>query len=240
MLFRIFRNDQFDRILQFFKRKNLESSLLQWFLRFLTLISFPSNPSFLKNEVILIDGTKIEEYANKFIIVWKRSIEKDLTNLNDKSYQVYEVLCDTWYGFSFCQQIHKLYEQQTAENILNRDFKAAEPNQKWVTDVTELKYGTSQKAYLSAILDLYDGSIRAFVLGHSNNNQLVFDTFELALQGHREAVPCFIVQYTSHAFRHITRVAGITQSMSRVGKCIDNDPMESFWESVEVLNLLST
>ncbi|MCY1691970.1 IS3 family transposase [Exiguobacterium sp. SL14] len=73
--------------------------------------------------------------------------------------------------------------QQTAENILNRDFNAAGPNQKWVTDVTELKYGSSQKAYLSAILDLYDGSIRAFVLGHSNNNQLVFDTLELALQG---------------------------------------------------------
>lgn len=73
--------------------------------------------------------------------------------------------------------------QQTAENILNRDFHAAGPNQKWVTDVTELKYGSSQKAYLSAILDLYDGSVRAFFLVHSNNNQLVFDTLEFALQG---------------------------------------------------------
>ncbi|MCY1691451.1 hypothetical protein OVA29_12735 [Exiguobacterium sp. SL14] len=83
--------------------------------------------------------------------------------------------------------------QQTAENILNRDFNAAGPNQKWVTDVTELKYGSSQKAYLSAILDLYDGSIRAFVLGHSNNNQLVFDTFEIARKSRPEAVPYFIV-----------------------------------------------
>lgn len=73
--------------------------------------------------------------------------------------------------------------QQTAENILNRDFNAAGPNQKWVTDVTELKYGASQKAYLSAILYLYNGSIRTFVLGHLNNNQLVFDMFELAFQG---------------------------------------------------------
>ncbi|MER2048267.1 MAG: IS3 family transposase, partial [Solibacillus sp.] len=127
--------------------------------------------------------------------------------------------------------------QQTAENILNRDFNAAEPNQKWVTDVTELKYGASQKAYLSVILDLYDGSIRAFVLGHSNNNQLVFDTLELALQGAPGSRPLLHsdrgFQYTSHAFRHMTRVAGIKQSMSRVGKCIDNGPIESFWGALK-------
>ncbi len=127
--------------------------------------------------------------------------------------------------------------QQTAENILNRDFNAAGPNQKWVTDVTELKYGASQKAYLSAILDLYDGFIRAFVLGHSNNNQLVFDTLEHALQGASGSRPLLHsdrgFQYTSHAFRHMTRVAGITQSMSRVGSCIDNGPMESFWGALK-------
>lgn len=45
--------------------------------------------------------------------------------------------------------------QQTAETILNRDFNAAGPNQKRVTDITKLKYGASQKTYLSAILDLF-------------------------------------------------------------------------------------
>jgi hypothetical protein len=49
--------------------------------------------------------------------------------------------------------------QHVAENILNRDFNAEKPNEKWLTDVTEMKYGASQKAYLSEILDLYDGSI---------------------------------------------------------------------------------
>ncbi|QWI73055.1 hypothetical protein ER45_029105 (plasmid) [Bacillus mycoides] len=64
-----------------------------------------------------------------------------------------------------------------AENILNREFKAEKPNKKWVTDVTELKYGESKKAYLSAIRDLYDGSIISYVLCHSNNNKLsVCDT----------------------------------------------------------------
>lgn len=81
-------------------------------------------------------------------------------------------------------------------------------------------------------LDLYDGSTRAFVLGHSKNNQLVFDTFELALQSASGSCPLLHsdqeFQYTSHPFRHMSRVASITQSMSRVGTCIDNGPIESF------------
>ena len=63
---------------------------------------------------------------------------------------------------------------------MDRDFTANNPNEKWVTDVTEFKYGSSQKAYLSAIHDLYDGSIISYVLGHSNNNRLVFDTLDQA------------------------------------------------------------
>ncbi|WP_336604370.1 IS3 family transposase, partial [Paenibacillus sp. MMS18-CY102] len=72
--------------------------------------------------------------------------------------------------------------QQVAENLLNREFQAEAPNEKWVTDVTEFKYGHGQKAYLSAILDLHDKTIVSYVLGHSNNNPLVFQTLELALQ----------------------------------------------------------
>jgi transposase InsO family protein len=62
----------------------------------------------------------------------------------------------------------------------------ARPNEKWLTDVTEMKYGASQKAYLSAILDLHDGSIVSYVLGTSNNNPLVFKTLDLALKPTRE------------------------------------------------------
>ena len=69
-----------------------------------------------------------------------------------------------------------------AENVLNREFTAEKPNEKWVTDVTEFKYGSSKKAYLSAILDLYDGSIISYVLGHSNNNYLVFKTLDQAIE----------------------------------------------------------
>ncbi len=123
--------------------------------------------------------------------------------------------------------------QVTAENILNRNFKAEKPNQKWLTDVTEFKYGNGQKAYLSAIFDLGDNSIISYVLGHSNNNDLVFRTFKLAVKVNPTARPLFHsdrgYQYTSSAFRKLLDETGCTQSMSRVGRCLDNAPMEGFW-----------
>jgi len=67
----------------------------------------------------------------------------------------------------------------TAENVLNRDFKATVPFEKWLTDVTEFKYYVGpevKKLYLSAILDLYDRRIVAYKIGDSNNNELVFTT----------------------------------------------------------------
>nr|WP_245750897.1 IS3 family transposase [Halanaerobium salsuginis] len=82
----------------------------------------------------------------------------------------------------------KANPQQVAENLLNREFKAENINQKWLTDVTEFKYGNS-KAYLSAIIDLYDKSIVSYVLGHSNNNRLVFKTLDKALENNPGAAP---------------------------------------------------
>lgn len=124
-----------------------------------------------------------------------------------------------------------------AENVLNRDFHADNPNEKWVTDVTEFKYGTSfddiHKLYLSVILDLCDRRPVAYVLGDSNNNQLVFDTFDQAVTLNPDAKPIFHsdrgYQYTSRAFHHKLEQAGMTQSMSRVAHCTDNGPMEGFW-----------
>ena len=69
----------------------------------------------------------------------------------------------------------------TAENVLNRDFKATVPFEKWLTDVTEFKYYVGpevKKLYLSAILDLYDRRIIAYKIGDSNNNALVFEIFD--------------------------------------------------------------
>ncbi len=127
--------------------------------------------------------------------------------------------------------------EQIAENLLNREFTAENSNEKWVTDVTEMKYGKGQKAYLSAILDLHDKSIVAYVLGHSNNNNLVFTTVDRALKAAPGTSPMLHsdrgFQYTSWGFKRRLEAHEITQSMSRVGKCIDNGPMESFWGTLK-------
>ena len=126
--------------------------------------------------------------------------------------------------------------QYLAENLLNRDFHADRPNEKWLTDVTEFKWyeGTEKhKVYLSAILDLYDRRIVSFVIRNSNDNPLVYDTFDKAIATNPEAKPLLHsdrgFQYTNRVFHTKLETAGMTQSMSRVAHCIDNGPMEGFW-----------
>lgn len=123
-----------------------------------------------------------------------------------------------------------------AENLLNRQFHADMPNEKWLTDVTEFKWyeGTEvHKIYLSAILDLYDRRIVSFVISNRNDNPLVFQTLDQAIEANPDAHPLFHsdrgFQYTNRVFHKKLEDAGMTQSMSRVAKCIDNGPMEGFW-----------
>ena len=121
-----------------------------------------------------------------------------------------------------------------AENKLGRDFYADAPNKKWVTDVTEFKVpGENKKLYLSAILDLYDRYPVAYVIGPRNDNKLVFRTFDKALAANPEAKPLFHsdrgFQYTSKVFQRKLMEHKMEQSMSRVGHCIDNGPIEGFW-----------
>ena len=119
---------------------------------------------------------------------------------------------------------------------MKREFYADRPNAKWLTDVTEFKYYVGlevHKLYLSAILDLFDRRIVSFVIRDRNDNALVFETFDKAVAENPDAHPLFHsdrgFQYTNRVFHAKLERAGMTQSMSRVGKCIDNGPMEGFW-----------
>ena len=130
--------------------------------------------------------------------------------------------------------------EAVAENALSRDFNAEHPNQKWATDVTEFKWYEGpvvHKLYLSAILDLYDRSIVAYVVSARNDNKLVFDTFEQAIQANPDAHPLFHsdrgFQYTSKVFQFALSQQVMAQSMSRVGHCIDNCPTEGLWGIVK-------
>lgn len=107
--------------------------------------------------------------------------------------------------------------QFVAGNLLDRDFHADKPNEKWLTDVTEFKWYEGievHKVYLSAILDLCDRRIVAYVVGERNDNPLVFKTFDRAVTANPDAHPLFHsdrgFQYTNRTFHHKLEKAGMT------------------------------
>lgn len=126
--------------------------------------------------------------------------------------------------------------QVTAENVLNREFKADRPNQKWVSDVTEF-HVDGIKLYLCGIKDLCDGSIVSHHHSRINDNRLVYTTFDKAVEANPDAKPLVHsdrgFQYTHKDFRKRLDRIHATHSMSRVGRCIDNSPMESFWGTLK-------
>lgn len=123
--------------------------------------------------------------------------------------------------------------EATAENVLNRNFKAEKPNQKWCTDITEVAVpGSSEKLYISTIFDLYDRYPVAYEISSRNDTKLVNDTLRKALDNNPGGCEIFHsdrgFQYTRRAFNEMLGEHDIQQSMSRVSRCIDNGPMEGF------------
>lgn len=206
------------------------SSYYKWLNR-------PENNTDKENTVIV--DTMIHLYLEVQGIYGYRRMKLNINRILGKKYnhkRIYRLM-QTINMKSVIRKKKKSYipstPQITAENILNRNFHADKPNQKWLTDVTEFKLADGTKAYLSAILDLYDKSIITYVLGRLNNNPLVFETLEKAVADNPDASPLFHsdrgFQYTSRTFKKKLEDIGAIQSMSRVSRCIDNGPMEGFW-----------
>lgn len=126
------------------------------------------------------------------------------------------------------------------ENILDRDFDADHPNQKWVTDMTELIV-ENQKIYISALMDLFNREIIAFEVSDSPNLQLIKETVEAA-QRHRklETLDGVLIHsdqgsvYRSHMYHDLSKSLGFTPSMSRKANCWDNAVIESFFSHFKV------
>ncbi|MGG4095448.1 IS3 family transposase [Paenibacillus lautus] len=94
--------------------------------------------------------------------------------------------------------------ERVAENLLNRDFAAEKPNQKWVTDVTQYRVG-KRWIYLSAVKDLFNNEIVAYQLSERNDNELVLQTFAKAFAKQKDVTGLVVhsdqgFQYTSHAY----------------------------------------
>lgn len=137
------------------------------------------------------------------------------------------------------QQRRKKYDSYkgekgpTAENVLNREFKATKPNEKWVTDVTEFKIG-DQKLYFSPIKDLFNGEIVAHTMDTRPVFDLVTSMFKKAVRKlGKDTKPMLHSDqgwhYRMESYRKMLSDRDMVQSMSRKGNCYDNAAMESFF-----------
>jgi putative transposase len=130
------------------------------------------------------------------------------------------------------------HDQPVAANLLNREFTAAAPNQRWVGDTTEFVIGSSGKLYLAAILDLFSRYVVGWAVSAINDRHLALRALEMALK--RRCPNAGLLHhsdqgspYASEDYRAALEKQGITCSMSRRGDCHDNAVMESFFSTVK-------
>lgn len=129
------------------------------------------------------------------------------------------------------------HTQPVAENLLDRDFTAARPNQKWLTDIT---YISTREGwlYLAAVLDVFSRRIVGWSMSDRIDTELVTSALQMATT-QRSPEPGLLhhsdrgVQYASDAYRQILDELGVVCSMSRKGNCWDNAMMESFFGSLK-------
>lgn len=139
----------------------------------------------------------------------------------------------------FCRVRMKKYNSykgdvgKIAPNLLERDFKADKPNQKWATDVTEFAL-FGRKVYLSPIIDLYNGEVVSYNISSSPSFVQITDMLEKAFGRIPENTNLILHsdqgwQYQMKQYQKMLKNKGIRQSMSRKGNCLDNACAENFF-----------
>lgn len=141
-------------------------------------------------------------------------------------------------GLVCCVRIKKYHSYKgevgkIAPNLLNRDFYAQKPNEKWVTDVTEFSL-FGKKLYLSPILDLHSGYLVSYTISEHPTLSMVTSMLEKAFVNIPDNTNLILHsdqgwQYQHKQYQRMLHNKGIRQSMSRKGNCIDNSVMENFF-----------
>ena len=130
------------------------------------------------------------------------------------------------------------HDDPVAANLLARDFTAAAPNQRWVSDTTEFVIGEHAKLYLAAVLDLFSRFVVGWAISAVNDRRLTLKALEMAVARrcpdpgllHHSDRGC---TYTCEDYQTYLAAQGITCSMSRRGDCYDNAVIESFFATVK-------
>ena len=130
------------------------------------------------------------------------------------------------------------HNQPIADNLLQQEFTAARPNQRWVGDTSELRIGDHGKAYLAVVLDLYSRFVVGWAISAVNNRHLTIKALDMALKRRCPGVGLLHHSdqgstYASDDYQAVLEAHGITCSMSRRGNCYDNAVMEAFFSTVK-------
>ena len=128
--------------------------------------------------------------------------------------------------------------KRPAENILNQEFAAQQPNRTWVSDVTFIP---TRKGwlFLAAILDLYSRRVVGWAMGDKNNAEIAERALKMAWAHRGDDIKGVLLhsdqgaQYASASYQNLLQSLGVECSMSRKGNCWDNAPMESFFHSLK-------
>ena len=170
-------------------------------------------------------------YGYRRVCIW---LDRKGVHVNHK--RVYRLM--ERYGLLATIRRKRKYQRMTEQlhrypNLLNRDFSANRPNEKWVTDISYIPTPEGT-LYLSVIRDLFDNSIVAYKMGTEQSINLVQKTILSAME--KETVTAELqlhsdqgFQYTSQAYFSLMKEYGITPSMSRRGNCYDNAMAENFF-----------
>ena len=132
---------------------------------------------------------------------------------------------------------YKGEQGKIAPNLLNRAFRAAQPNQKWATDITEFNV-SGKKLYLSPVIDLYNQEIISYQLSERPDFNSVMTMLDKALKKVSTTRSLLLHSdqgwhYQMKQYQHVLQQKGITQSMSRKGNCLDNAVVENFFGIVK-------
>jgi putative transposase len=125
-----------------------------------------------------------------------------------------------------------------ARNVLNRQFRASQPNRVWVADITY--FATAQGwLYLAVVLDIYSRRVIGWAMSERMNTRLVLDALSMAVSARKPAAGLIVhtdrgSQYACRDYVHFILANGIVPSMSRKGDCWDNAVAESFFASLKV------
>ena len=125
-----------------------------------------------------------------------------------------------------------------ADNLINRDFGAAKPNQKWYTDVTEFNL-RGEKLYLSPIIDGFNQEVKSFDISKSANLVQINNMLDIAFEENLNLEGLIFHsdqgwQYQHQSYQQRLRNKGIKQSMSRKGNSLDNGLMENFFGILKI------